>query len=170
MTKQKVAIVIGSDSDLPTMEEGLKIFRDFGVSYELKIFSAHRSPALVRSFAKSAEKRGIKVIIAGAGGAAHLAGVIASLTRLPVIGVPMETQSLRGIDSLLSTVQMPSGVPVATMAIGKAGAKNAAIFALQILGITDSKVAKKLIVFKKRLAAQIAAKNLTAVRRVTKRR
>ncbi len=160
MRKPKVAVVLGSNSDLPTMEEGLKAFRDFGVPYELKIFSAHRSPALVHSFAKSAEKRGTKVIIAGAGGAAHLAGVIASLTRLPVVGVPMETQSLKGIDSLFSTVQMPSGVPVATMAIGKAGAKNAAIFALQILGITDSKIAKKLIAFKKKLAAEVAAKNL----------
>ncbi|KPK41199.1 MAG: hypothetical protein AMJ78_06145 [Omnitrophica WOR_2 bacterium SM23_29] len=159
MRKIKVAVVIGSNSDLSTMEEGLRVFRDFGVPYELKILSAHRSPTLVHSFAKSIEKRGVKVIIAGAGGAAHLAGVIASLTRLPVIGVPMETQSLKGIDSLFSTVQMPSGVPVATMAIGRAGAKNAAIFALQILGITDSKIAKRLVVFKKRLAAQIAAKN-----------
>lgn len=159
MSKPKIAVVLGSDSDLPTMEEGLKVFRDFRVPYELKILSAHRSPALVHAFAKSVEKGGIKVIIAGAGGAAHLAGVIASLTRLPVIGVPMETQSLKGIDSLFSTVQMPSGVPVASMAIGKAGAKNAAIFALQILGITDSKIAKKLVAFKKRLAAQIAAKN-----------
>lgn len=159
MNKPKIAVVLGSDSDLPTMEEGLKVFRDFRMPYELKILSAHRSPGLVHAFAKSVEKGGIKVIIAGAGGAAHLAGVIASLTRLPVIGVPMETQSLKGIDSLFSTVQMPSGVPVASMAIGKAGAKNAAIFALQILGITDSKVAKKLVAFKRRLAAQIAAKN-----------
>lgn len=160
MRKIKVAVVIGSDSDLSTMEEGFKVFRDFGVPYELKILSAHRSPALVHSFAKSAERRGVKVIIAGAGGAAHLAGVIASLTRLPVIGVPMETQSLKGIDSLFSTVQMPSGVPVAAMAIGKAGAKNAAIFALQILGIADSKIAKKLVAFKKHLAAQVVAKNI----------
>ncbi len=159
MNKPKIAVVLGSDSDLPTMEEGLKVFRDFRMPYELKILSAHRSPALVHAFAKSVEKRGIKVIIAAAGGAAHLAGVIASLTRLPVIGVPMETQSLKGIDSLFSTVQMPSGVPVASMAIGKTGAKNAAIFALQILGITDSKIAKKLVAFKRRLAAQIAAKN-----------
>lgn len=160
MRKIKVVVAIGSDSDLSTMEEGLRVFRDFGVPYELKILSAHRSPALVHSFAKSAERRGVKVIIAGAGGAAHLAGVIASLTRLPVIGVPMETQSLKGIDSLFSTVQMPSGVPVAAMAIGKAGAKNAAIFALQILGITDSKIAKKLVAFKKHLAAQVVAKNI----------
>lgn len=159
MAKPKIAVILGSDSDLPTMEEGFKVLRDFAVPFELKVLSAHRSPGLVHAFAKSAGKRGIKAIIAGAGGAAHLAGVIASLTRLPVIGVPMETKSLKGIDSLLSTVQMPSGVPVATMAIGKAGAKNAAIFALQILGINDSKVAKKLEAFKKKLSAEVAAKN-----------
>lgn len=161
MTKPKIAVILGSDSDLPAMEEGLKLLKDFGVSFELKILSAHRSPALVHSFAKSAGRRGVKVIIAGAGGAAHLAGVIASLTRLPVIGVPMETKSLSGIDSLLSTVQMPSGVPVATMAIGKAGAKNAAIFALEILGVSDSKIAKKLRRFKKGLSAEVVAKNKT---------
>ena len=159
MAKPRIAIILGSDSDLPTMEECFKVFRDFAVPFELKVLSAHRSPALVHSFAKSAAKRGIKAIIAGAGGAAHLAGVIASLTRLPVIGVPMETKSLKGIDSLLSTVQMPSGVPVATMAIGKAGARNAAIFTLQILSLTESKTAKKLEAFKKRLAAEVAAKN-----------
>lgn len=159
MAKPRIAIILGSDSDLPTMEECFKVFRDFAVPFELKVLSAHRSPALVHAFAKSAAKRGIKAIIAGAGGAAHLAGVIASLTRLPVIGVPMETKSLKGIDSLLSTVQMPSGVPVATMAIGKAGARNAAIFALQILSLTESKTAKKLEAFKKRLSAEVAAKN-----------
>jgi phosphoribosylaminoimidazole carboxylase PurE protein len=159
MNKPKIAIILGSDSDLPTMEGCFKVLRDFAVPFELKVLSAHRSPALVHAFAKSAAKRGIKAIIAGAGGAAHLAGVVASLTRLPVIGVPMETKSLRGIDSLLSTVQMPSGVPVATMAIGKAGAKNAAIFALQILGLTEPKTAKKLEAFKKRLSAEVAAKN-----------
>ncbi len=159
MANPKIAIILGSDSDLPTMEDAFKVLRDFAVPFELRVLSAHRSPALVHAFAKSAAKRGIKAIIAGAGGAAHLAGVIASLTRLPVIGVPMETKSLRGIDSLLSTVQMPSGVPVATMAIGKAGAKNAAIFALQILGLSDLKIAKKLRKFKRRLAAEVAAKN-----------
>lgn len=161
MAKPKIAIILGSDSDLPTMEECFKVLRDFAVPFELKVLSAHRSPALVHAFAKSAAKRGIKVIIAGAGGAAHLAGVVASLTRLPVIGVPMETKSLKGIDSLLSTVQMPSGVPVATMAIGKAGAKNAAIFAIQILALAEPKTAKKLEVFKKRLAAEVAAKNVS---------
>lgn len=159
MTKPRIAVILGSDSDLPTMEDSFKVFRDFAVSFELKILSAHRSPALVHAFAKSAPARGIKVIIAAAGGAAHLAGVVASLTRLPVIGVPMETKSLKGIDSLLSTVQMPSGVPVAAMAIGMAGAKNAAILALQILGTNDAKIAKKLEAFKKRLEKEIAAKN-----------
>ncbi|MDP3786518.1 MAG: 5-(carboxyamino)imidazole ribonucleotide mutase [Candidatus Omnitrophota bacterium] len=159
MANPRIAIILGSDSDLPTMEDAFKVLRDFAVPFELRVLSAHRSPALVHAFAKSAAKRGIKAIIAGAGGAAHLAGVVASLTRLPVIGVPMETKNFRGIDSLLSTVQMPSGVPVATMAIGRAGAKNAAIFALQILGLTESKTAKKLEAFKKRLSAEVAAKN-----------
>ena len=159
MANPKIAIILGSDSDLPTMEDAFKVLRDFAVPFELKILSAHRSPALVHSFAKSAGKRGLKVIIAAAGGAAHLAGVVGSFTRLPVIGVPMETKSFRGIDSLLSTVQMPSGVPVATMAIGRAGAKNAAIFALQILGLSDLKIAKKLRKFKRGLSAEVAAKN-----------
>lgn len=159
MTKPKIAVILGSDSDLPAMQECQRILRDFAVAFELKILSAHRSPALVHAFAKSAASRGIKVIIAAAGGAAHLAGVLASLTRLPVIGVPMETKSLNGIDSLLSTVQMPSGVPVASMAIGKAGAKNAAIFALEILGVSDSKIAKKLEAFKEKMAKEVAKKN-----------
>ena len=159
MTKPRIAVILGSDSDLPTMEDGLKVLKDFKVPFELKILSAHRSPGLVHDFAKSAEKAGIKVIIAAAGGAAHLAGVIASLTRLPVIGVPMETSSLNGMDSLFSTVQMPYGVPVATMAIGKSGARNASIFALQILGLADNKIAGELNAFKKRLEADVIAKN-----------
>ena len=159
MTRPRIAVILGSDSDLPVMEEGLKVLKDFKVSFELKILSAHRSPGLVHDFAKSAEKAGIKVIIAAAGGAAHLAGVIASLTRLPVIGVPMETSSLNGMDSLFSTVQMPYGVPVATMAIGKSGARNASIFALQILGLADNKIAGELNAFKKRLEADVIAKN-----------
>lgn len=159
MASPKIAVILGSDSDLPAMEEGLKVLKDFGVAFELKIMSAHRSPALVHDFAKSAEKEGIKVIIAAAGGAAHLAGVIASMTRLPVIGVPMETSSLSGMDSLFSTVQMPYGVPVATMAIGRPGARNASIFALQILGLADKKIAGRLNAFKKRLEADIIEKN-----------
>ena len=159
MANPRIAVILGSDSDLPAMEEGLKVLKDFKVLFELKIMSAHRSPGLVHDFAKSAEKKGIKVVIAAAGGAAHLAGVIASLTRLPVIGVPMETSSLNGMDSLFSTVQMPYGVPVATMAIGKSGARNASIFALQILGLTDKKIAGELNAFKKRLEADVIAKN-----------
>ena len=159
MASPRIAVILGSDSDLPTMEEGLKVLKDFGVAFELKIMSAHRSPGLVHDFAKSAEKKGIKVVIAAAGGAAHLAGVIASMTRLPVIGVPMETGSLNGMDSLLSTVQMPYGVPVATMALGKSGARNASIFALQILSLTDNRIARELNAFKKRLEADVVAKN-----------
>ncbi|MDD5737187.1 MAG: 5-(carboxyamino)imidazole ribonucleotide mutase [Candidatus Omnitrophica bacterium] len=159
MAKPKIAVILGSDSDLSTMEEGLKVMKDFKVPFDLKIMSAHRSPALVHAFAKDAEKEGIHVIIAAAGGAAHLAGVIASMTRLPVIGVPMETSSLNGMDSLFSTVQMPYGVPVATMAIGKSGARNASIFALQILALEDRKVAGELNAFKKRLEADVIAKN-----------
>ncbi|MFA5094599.1 MAG: 5-(carboxyamino)imidazole ribonucleotide mutase [Candidatus Omnitrophota bacterium] len=159
MSNTKIAVVLGSDSDLPVMEEGLKVLKDFNVSFGLKIMSAHRSPALVHDFARNAEKEGIKVIIAAAGGAAHLAGVIASMTRLPVIGVPMETSSLNGMDSLFSTVQMPYGVPVATMAIGKSGARNASIFALQILALGDKKIAVELSAFKKRLEADVIAKN-----------
>lgn len=159
MASPKIAVILGSDSDLPTMEEGLKVLRDFGVAFDLKIISAHRSPALVHDFARTAEKKGIEVIIAAAGGAAHLAGVIASMTRLPVIGVPMETGSLNGMDSLLSTVQMPYGVPVATMAIGKSGARNASIFALQILALSNSKIERELNAFKRRLEADVIAKN-----------
>jgi phosphoribosylaminoimidazole carboxylase PurE protein len=159
MADAKIAVVLGSDSDLPVMEEGLKVLKDFNTLFDLKIMSAHRSPELVHDFARNAEKKGIKVIIAAAGGAAHLAGVIASMTRLPVIGVPMETSSLNGMDSLFSTVQMPYGVPVATMAIGKSGARNASIFALQILALGDKKIAGELNAFKKRLEADVIAKN-----------
>jgi len=156
--KPLVSIVLGSDSDMPVMREASVILDKFGVSHEVKIFSAHRSPDKTASFAKTAKKRGIKVIIAGAGGAAHLAGVIAAHTILPVIGVPMETK-LDGIDSLLSTVQMPSGVPVATVAIGKAGAINAAVLAAEIIGISSSAVSKKLVAHKKELVRKIEAKN-----------
>lgn len=159
-TKQPVvAIVMGSRSDLPEMEGCVKVLRDFGVGYELKVLSAHRSPEAVASFAKSVVDRGLKVIIAGAGGAAHLAGAIASHTILPVIGVPIRTKVFKGIDSYLSTLQMPGGVPVATMAIGKAGAKNAAILALEILGTSDPKVQKKLEIYKKSLASSVRKKS-----------
>jgi len=150
---------MGSDSDLPVMGEAEKILDDFGVPYERKILSAHRSPDDVARFAKGAKKNGIRVIIAGAGGAAHLAGVVASLTTVPVIGVPMETKELKGIDSLFSIVQMPSGVPVATVTIGRTGAKNAAILAIEILSLQDKKLEKKLENFKKKLAEAVRKKN-----------
>ena len=157
--KAKIAILMGSDSDLPVMCETAKVLDENGVMYELKILSAHRSPDDAARFAKLARSRGFKVIIAGAGGAAHLAGVIASHTTLPVIGVPMETKELKGIDSLFSTVQMPSGVPVATVSIGKAGAKNAGILALQILSLDDKALEKRLAELKKDLVAGIRKKN-----------
>jgi len=141
------------------MRESLGVLTEFGIFSETKVLSAHRSPDLVKKYVTNAARRGIKVIIAGAGGAAHLAGVIASHTSLPVIGVPMETSQLKGIDSLFSTVQMPSGVPVACMSIGRSGAKNAGLFALQILALHDSGIRKKLSGFKKDLVKSVKEKN-----------
>jgi len=155
----KVAVIMGSDSDLSTMNEAVKVLSECGVACNVRILSAHRSPDDTAKFAKSARSNGFSVIIAGAGGAAHLAGVIASHTTLPVIGVPMETKELKGIDSFLSTIQMPSGVPVATVAIGKTGAKNAGILALQILGVIDRKIAKKLESLKRSLVESVRNKN-----------
>jgi phosphoribosylaminoimidazole carboxylase PurE protein len=157
--KAKVAVIIGSDSDIPTMNEAVKVLQDHGVDCEVRVLSAHRSPDDTALFSKNARSNGFSVIIAGAGGAAHLAGVVASHTTLPVIGVPMETNELKGIDSLLSTVQMPSGVPVATVAIGKAGAKNAGILALQILGVKDKAIEKKLDTLKRSLVENVRNKN-----------
>ena len=141
------------------MKETLHLLQGFAIPYEVKILSAHRSPQLASRFAKTAERRGVKIIIAGAGGAAHLAGVIACHTTLPIIGVPMDTKALKGIDSLLSTVQMPSGVPVATVAIGTAGAKNAAILAAEILSLNNKALQKKLKLQKKKLVNAIKKKN-----------
>jgi len=155
----RVAVMMGSDSDLDVMKETMHLLKEFNISYQVKILSAHRSPDMTAQFAKLAGKRGIKVIIAGAGGSAHLAGVVASHTTLPVIGVPMDTKALKGIDSLLSTVQMPSGIPVATVAIGKAGAKNAAILAAEILGISDNTLKKKLKTHKRKLVNTVKLKN-----------
>ena len=154
-----IAIIMGSDSDLPVMAEAVKTLDENKVPYEVKILSAHRSPEDTAKVAVSARKNGLKVIIAGAGGAAHLAGVVASLTTLPVIGVPMETKELKGIDSLFSIVQMPSGIPVATVTIGKAGARNAAILALQILSLNDKSIERKLELFKKSLSEGVREKN-----------
>jgi phosphoribosylaminoimidazole carboxylase PurE protein len=143
-TAVSVSVVMGSDSDLPVMQETTRIFDTFGISYEVFLTSAHRSPERTSSFARTAAQRGIKVIIVGAGAAAHLAGVIASQTILPVIGVPLEATSLMGLDALLSTVQMPGGVPVATMAVGRAGAKNAALLAVRILSLDDEGLRERL--------------------------
>ena len=157
-SKPLVGILMGSDSDLPVMEEAAKILKDFGIPYEMTISSAHRTPKRTSEYAQSAEGRGIKVIIAGAGSAAHLAGFIAAETTLPVIGVPIDSSPLNGLDSLLSTVQMPGGVPVASMAIGKAGAKNAGIFAAQILAVSDPKLTEALKAHREEMARQVEAK------------
>ena len=143
MTEIKVAIMMGSKTDLPTMEEGAQILKDFGVEYEIRVLSAHRTPKETAAYAEDLKKRGVKVVICGAGGSAALAGVVAAHTLLPVIGVPIES-TLSGLDSLLSTVQMPPGVPVGAVAIGKAGARNAALLALRILALSDKQIDKKL--------------------------
>ena len=157
--KQPVdGIVMGSDSDLSIMEETGKVLEELGIEYEMTVSSAHRCPDRTSEFARSASERGIEVIIAGAGGAAHLAGFIAANTILPVIGIPIDSSSLKGLDALLSTVQMPGGVPVASMAIGKAGAKNAALFAAQILGGKYSWIREKLCDYKKDMAIKVEEK------------
>lgn len=140
-----VLLIMGSDTDLPVMQEAADILRMFDVPYEMRISSAHRSPARTAALASEAAGKGVKIIIAGAGMAAHLAGVVASKTILPVIGVPMPGGSLNGVDALYSTVQMPGGIPVATMAIGKAGAKNAGLFAVQILALSEPHLAELLL-------------------------
>jgi phosphoribosylaminoimidazole carboxylase PurE protein len=149
---------MGSDSDLPIMTEATKILEEFGIDYELILTSAHRTPLRTTKFAGSAAKRGVKVIIVGAGAAAHLAGVIASQTTLPVIGIPINATALNGLDALLSTVQMPGGIPVATMAIGPAGAKNAALFAARILAIEDEGLSARLSSFIKKMAKDVEKK------------
>lgn len=150
--EKKVLIVMGSDSDLPVMNEAAKALERFGIGYEITVASAHRSPERTSKLASGARERGIEVIIAGAGAAAHLAGVIASETTLPIIGVPIDSSPLNGMDALLATVQMPGGIPVASMAIGKAGAKNAGIFAAEILSVKYSEIAEKLAGFRKEMA------------------
>jgi len=159
MSGPKVAILMGSDSDLEVMKEALEALKEFGVSADLQVMSAHRSPELVSRFASKAKEQGYGVIIAGAGGAAHLAGVVAAHTTLPVIGVPINSTPLNGLDSLLATVQMPAGIPVATVAVGKSGARNAGILAVQVLAVSDPSLAKKLVDFKKRLADGVREKN-----------
>ena len=158
MAKPLVGILMGSDSDLPVMQEAGAMLREFGIEYEMTVASAHRTPKKVLEYSQSAERRGLKVIIAGAGWAAHLAGFIASQTTLPVIGVPIDSSALKGMDALLSTVQMPGGIPVATMSLGKAGAKNAGIFAAQIIASADVKVANRLKVFKVEMEQDVEEK------------
>lgn len=154
-----VGILMGSDSDLPTMQEAVKILQDFGVPLEVRICSAHRTPDRLARYARRVEGRGLRVLIAGAGGAAHLAGVLAAHVTIPVIGVPMEAGPLHGLDALLSTVQMPGGIPVATVAIGRAGARNAALLAVQILALTERRLQRKLREYRARMAAEVSSKD-----------
>ncbi len=149
---------MGSDSDLPVMEQAADVLRQFGVPFEITVASAHRSPQRAADYAGSARKRGLKVIIAGAGHAAHLAGVLAAHTSLPIIGVPIDSSCLLGLDSLLATVQMPPGIPVATVAIGKPGARNAGVLAVQILAISDPQLTERLEVFKQDMADGVQTK------------
>ena len=159
MSRPLVAILMGSDSDLSIMNEAAEALKEFKVPYEMHVLSAHRSPHLVAEFANQAHAKGLKVLIAGAGGSAHLAGVVAAHTTLPVIGVPVDSTPLHGMDALLATVQMPAGIPVATVAVGKSGARNAGILAVQMLGLSDPEISKKLLEFKKRLADGVREKD-----------
>lgn len=163
-----VAILMGSESDLETMMEAARILEQFGVSYDVEITSAHRSPDRTRRYVKNAERRGVRVFIAGAGAAAHLAGVVAAETTLPVIGVPLSGSALNGVDALYSTVMMPAGVPVATVAIGKAGAVNAGILAVQILADSDVTLRGQLIEYKRGLAEKVEARSREAKKRLKK--
>ena len=158
--KPVVAIIMGSDSDWPVMKNAAQMLADFGVAYEAKVVSAHRTPDLMFQFAESAVKQGYQVIIAGAGGAAHLPGMVAAKTTLPVLGVPVPSKHLQGQDSLLSIVQMPKGIPVATFAIGDAGAANAALFAISMLANNDANLAKKLLVFRQKQSEKVHAMEL----------
>lgn len=156
-TKIEVGIIMGSDSDLPVMEDAIKVLKEFGIGYEVKVLSAHRTPNQHAEYSRTAMERGLKVIIAAAGGAAHLPGVTAAQTILPVIGVPIKGKSLEGMDALLSIVQMPPGIPVATVAIN--GAKNAAILATSIIGLVNSDIQKKLAKYKIKMESESLAKN-----------
>jgi len=157
--KPVVSIVMGSDSDLEVMREAGRALEEFGIPYEMDVTSAHRAPRKTAEFARNAAGRGVKIIIAGAGGAAHLAGVCAAESTLPVIGVPIPSSSLQGLDALLATVQMPAGIPVATVAIGKAGAYNAGVLAAQMLGLSDPGLAKKMTEHKEKLVKSVEEKS-----------
>jgi 5-(carboxyamino)imidazole ribonucleotide mutase len=160
--KPLIGIIMGSDSDWPTLQPAAQVCSEFGVPFEVRVVSAHRTPDDMAAYGRTAERRGLRVIIAGAGGAAHLPGMVASHTALPVIGVPVESKSLKGLDSLLSIVQMPAGVPVATVAIG--GGRNAGLLALQILGAHDAAVRRKMAAFKRKLATQVRRRGERLVR------
>jgi phosphoribosylamine--glycine ligase len=155
MAHPVISIVMGSDSDASIVEGAIDILKKFGVAYDVNVISAHRSPERALEFAKNARKRGVKAIIACAGSAAHLAGVLASHTTVPVIGIPVPSSDLKGLDALLATVQMPAGVPVATMAIGRSGASNGAVLAVQMLALTDGDLCKKLEEYKRELARKV---------------
>lgn len=167
--RPRVGIVMGSESDLEVMREAEKRLDFFGIPYETRILSAHRTPSKTIEYAEGASRRGIDVIIVGAGAAAHLAGVVAAHTTVPVIGVPIDSSSLKGLDALLSTVQMPAGVPVATMAIGKAGAANAGILAAEILARKTPKISAKLAQFKEEMASSVAQRDKKLQRERQKR-
>ena len=156
----RVGIIMGSKSDWPTMKHTADLLEQFGVAHECEVVSAHRTPQWLAEYASTASDRGLEIVIAGAGGAAHLPGMAASQTNLPVIGVPVESRVLRGVDSLLSIVQMPGGIPVATMAIGKAGAKNASLFAVAMLAVYDSEPAERLEAFRTKQSESVRSQSL----------
>jgi phosphoribosylaminoimidazole carboxylase PurE protein len=157
--KAIVGIIMGSDSDLQVMQEAAKVLQKFEIPYEIGVYSAHRSPHRTAEYVRTARERGLKVIIAGAGGSAHLAGVTAAETTLPIIAVPIESSPLHGFDALLATVQMPPGVPVATMGVGKSGATNAGIFAAEILALQDERLMNRLVEYKEQLEKSVAEKS-----------
>jgi len=159
MSKPVVGIIMGSDSDLPIMQEATKVLKQFEIPYEIGVYSAHRSPHRTNEYVRSAKDRGLKLIIAGAGSSAHLAGVTAAETTLPVIGVPIDSSPLLGFDALMSTVQMPPGVPVATMGVGKSGATNAGFFAVEILALSDDQLTRKLVEYREQLEKTVAEKS-----------
>lgn len=161
MSRIQVAIMMGSQSDLPIMEEAANVLKDFGIRYEIKVLSAHRTPKETAQYAEQLQAKGFQAVICGAGASAALGGVVAAHTDLPVIGVPIDSTSLNGMDALLSTVQMPPGVPVAAMAVGKTGAKNAALFALRMIALRDKRIAKKLAQFKDEQRRKILDTRLT---------
>jgi phosphoribosylaminoimidazole carboxylase PurE protein len=164
--KPLVGILMGSDNDYEVMVEAGRALQNFGVPFEMTVSSAHRTPERTSRYVRSAQERGLKVLIAGAGAAAHLAGVVAAETTLPVIAVPIDSSSLQGLDALLAMVQMPAGIPVATMAIGSAGARNAGIFAVQILAVADADLARRLRDYKQELAAAVEVKAKTLQERL----